>query len=566
MLEVNRSHKKAYLRHLISSPVRTRISALGISLMMALGSGALPVSAMTPEKNNPLSAMFESDTNVSLDTIVAIPPEYQSAVEPRLAHEKDEYTVGDLLSLTSLSLPIYNDSSSLDWLNYCTNLEYLTLMVHAEDTELFQDIKNLPKLKSLDLYALANQSIDEEDFSFLKNSNLDSISLNGFDVERGILEDLTPNIKSINIFNSDNQDIIQTDFTKFKALEKLDFKTMKPYDIAIKFSSKDYQMLINRGTNVTASDEEVIDQVIQINQKLDEIVEGLSILEDDTDQEKLDKILIYVLENLEYDEEVSKATENFAKQKELASAFYEGGYLYAALNKDTAICGNYAALVSALAYRVNLNSELISSNTHAWNLVEVENQLYYVDATWLDDKYLYDESKHCEYDEDGNIISVNISYTPIKAVEALKDGKGNQLNWYLEDPLNFPNTSEDFSHDAINMPDFIEIEPVADEVESEDTTSSAKKETMDTDADLSTKKNATKDISNDKYKINIGGKELVVAGGAIIGVLTALGGAIAVTKKRKQERKNFRRRSTHNIYNDRSYYTSSRKIERKRHR
>ena len=555
MLEVNHNHKKADLRHLISSPTRTRISALGISLMMALGSGALPVSAMTPEKSNPLSAMFESDSDISLDTIVAIPPEYQGAVESRIYYEKDEYTVGDLLSLTSLSLPIYNESSSLDWLNYCINLEYLTLIIKAEDTDLLKDIEILPNLKTLDLYgtsdvsadafsnqssgkvnlsflvytasdtsadAFSNLSLDKDNFSFLKNGNLEKISLNGFDIEKGVLEELIPDIKTI-IINSSTygscSNIIQTDFTKFKALEKLDFQTMMPYNIAVKFSSEDYQTLINQGTLITASEEGTIEEVIQINQKLDKIIKELSISKDATDKEKLDKILIYVLKNLKYSPEVKKASPNSPEYNALSQDFYTNGVLYSPLNEGTAICGNYAALVTALAYRVDLYSEILRSNDHAWNLVEVENQYYYVDATWLDtDKY----------------------FSTKEQVKEIKKGNGAQYDWYLEDPTNYPFYPHD-AHEAINIPDFIEIKPIV-ESKSND--------------------NNIQDITNDKFKIDIGGKELIIAGGALVGVLSALGGAIAINKNRK--RKKYRRQRPYDFDYDDSYYRSRKSSNRRR--
>lgn len=58
-------------------------------------------------------------------------------------------------------------------------------------------------------------------------------------------------------------------------------------------------------------------------------------------------------------------------------------------NEGTAVCANYAALVIALAYRVDLYSEILNSVYYAWNLVEVENQLYYVDAAWLDTDHYF---------------------------------------------------------------------------------------------------------------------------------------------------------------------------------
>ncbi len=65
---------------------------------------------------------------------------------------------------------------------------------------------------------------------------------------------------------------------------------------------------------------------------------------------------------------------------------------YAALLKNKAVCQGYATLYYRLLKECGINNRILVSKTHSWNLINVGNLYYNVDAVWNDslnnDKYL----------------------------------------------------------------------------------------------------------------------------------------------------------------------------------
>jgi hypothetical protein len=55
---------------------------------------------------------------------------------------------------------------------------------------------------------------------------------------------------------------------------------------------------------------------------------------------------------------------------------------YGALNNGTAVCQGYAALYYAMCWEAGLPTRIVTSTTHAWNIVYLKNIWYEVDATW----------------------------------------------------------------------------------------------------------------------------------------------------------------------------------------
>jgi hypothetical protein len=55
---------------------------------------------------------------------------------------------------------------------------------------------------------------------------------------------------------------------------------------------------------------------------------------------------------------------------------------YGALTNGSAVCQGYAALYYALCWEAGLPVRIVTSTTHAWNIVELKEIWYEVDATW----------------------------------------------------------------------------------------------------------------------------------------------------------------------------------------
>lgn len=553
-LEINSSHKKVNIPSHISDKFKRRLAAvaLGSVIVVSLFSGCSSNNIKEDVQSSTVSMVSDAgsdvgsddsqldemieEATVDKDTVVDIPDSYVSFVSSACSKsEGDKITVGDLAKIKELTMPVIDSDSSLDWLNYCTNMESMMLSLNCGNSEIMKSVKRLDSLRSLSL--MTNESIEfnDDNFPFVKSSKkLESIDLDGFNYEPGYLESMTQ-LKKLTLNIGDKCDL---DFKKLTFLDDLNFGDSLPYDIAIRFSSEDYKTLVNNDVSIAANNPVIIDKVVEINDKLDGIVKGLGLNDDSTDEEKLNAILIYTLDNLTYDEDVSEALVN-GNADGLADEFYKEGYLYGALEMDSAICGNYSALVEALANRVKLNSHILNSNNHAWNLVSVEGNNYYVDATWLDGKVKDKEVVSDKYDEQGRLVSRTISYDSMSAQDVIKEGNGTELDWYMEDPTKIDDIDQKNSHVAVDVPTYIEIKPINEQSDSKEEASTG-----------------IVDITDNKYEVKSGDNNWIIAGGALVGILAAAGGAVGVGihhKKKKDQRRRLQQLNDMNFSSFDSY-------------
>ncbi|MBR5597896.1 MAG: hypothetical protein IKW30_10870 [Lachnospiraceae bacterium] len=127
---------------------------------------------------------------------------------------------------------------------------------------------------------------------------------------------------------------------------------------------------------------------------------------DASDYEKVKFVYETVIKNTEYDIE-AKDNQN------ICSVF---------LN-HVSVCQGYAKAVQYLLGKLQVPSTLVigtvsNGEGHAWNLVKIENEFYYLDATWGDASYLMqleDESQPIQ-----NTLSVNYDYLCVSTEEILK--------------------------------------------------------------------------------------------------------------------------------------------------
>jgi hypothetical protein len=556
-LEVNETHKKANLSDLkVKKQLKRTI--LGLTVLATLMSGSVKANAASYSETTTTDTVTEQ--NLDEDTPVTIPDEFNYNVASACGKEiTDVITVKDLNEMNPSFFYINVDgNSSLDWLNYCDNLESLTINITSESgMDKLQDITNLKSLKSLTISNATDAlEINSNNFSFSKNiTSLQSLSILGVDfIESGVLESLT-NLKKLTISDCLNQNI---DFDKLTFLDELSFGMTNSYNLPIYFTEEDYEKLTNAGVTVTANSD-YLDKALEIGTRIDSIISEIGITNDMSDQEKLNKILIYVLDNLEYDSEVSNAIRTNTDHTELTQSFYQDGFLYGALEKDTAICGNYSALVSALCERAGLNDVFLESSNHAWNLIEIDGLEYYVDATWLDDNGKLVQNESVEYDNNGNKI-LSVSYEHVPAQQFLETNDTEGIDWYMEDPTTISTKDQNNSHEANYIPTYITIKelPTTDELDETDELTEMLEETTSTEEQVKeeTEQVTETDVSKKKFEIKIGKKVWIISGGALLGILGGIGGIAYASNKKKKQRARERQRqqamnqNNFNFYND----------------
>ena len=419
---------------------------------------------------------------------------------------------GDLEDLQSLTLEI-KDNSSLDFLKYC-KLDSITFNLSTKDLKAFDSLPDLSDITSLKFEG--NEQLFSRKLSNILNSklpNLKCLDVYNMLFEPGAVESMKT-IDNLIIAVANNCDI---NCEKLTHLKNLTINSGSPYDLAIYFNGKEYETLRNSGVNVHFTSYTIKDKFFEIDKMLYDIIDKLGITEDSTDKEKLDAVLIYLLKNYKYDEEVAYLSDNGIEHDDLTASFYEDGFLYAALKDDekedekSIICGNYASFFEALFDRLSLPSKsyMATSENHAWNIVNIDGTIYCVDATWLDQ---YD----VEYE--------NKIYT---SYEAIENGWGSKLPYYMdkvdEKTLNQEIDSDHYisNYPEYMMPDYIpeEISYIAPKVNTQSVRVV----------------NDLEDVSDDKVKLTINGIKNIIDMRTLIGIMFALGCAYKLKSENKKE-------------------------------
>lgn len=106
-------------------------------------------------------------------------------------------------------------------------------------------------------------------------------------------------------------------------------------------------------------------RLVDIDNQISDIVNEI-ITDDMNDQEKLNAITYYVMNNIKYKLSLSEESNENALQCALEG---EG------------VCASYAALTSAMCSKAGIESYYIGAGQHAWNLVQIQGKYYYVDPT-----------------------------------------------------------------------------------------------------------------------------------------------------------------------------------------
>ena len=122
-------------------------------------------------------------------------------------------------------------------------------------------------------------------------------------------------------------------------------------------------------------------QEAELDTEIERLVQELELKSDLTDYQKISAIYNYICSNVDYDYEHKKDDSYALKQTAYAAAVHK-----------TSVCQGYATLFYRLALEAGVDCRYItgfSGEYHAWNLVKLDEQYYYVDATWDSEAFQY---------------------------------------------------------------------------------------------------------------------------------------------------------------------------------
>lgn len=115
------------------------------------------------------------------------------------------------------------------------------------------------------------------------------------------------------------------------------------------------------------------EDINNINEKINSIIEELKI-KDLTIEEKIKTFHDYLISHTTYDKD-------FAEDNK---SIYEATKANGALLQGYAVCGGYSDAMAIFLDIINVPNIIVSSDTHAWNLVYVDDQWLHIDSTWND--------------------------------------------------------------------------------------------------------------------------------------------------------------------------------------
>jgi len=131
---------------------------------------------------------------------------------------------------------------------------------------------------------------------------------------------------------------------------------------SIRYSSTEYRYQLTYYT--TAEQEAELDA--SVNAKLNELALGGK-----TEYQKIRAIYDFITANTVYDHE------------HLGNNSYKLQYTaYAAMINKTSVCQGYANLLYRMLLSVGVDTRIVTSETHAWNIVKIGDLYYNVDSTW----------------------------------------------------------------------------------------------------------------------------------------------------------------------------------------
>ena len=599
-VKIDGNHKKIDLRELDLKKAKElgiKVGATIMTLFMLSGCG----KKKAEEHVNSVEPT-ETSQEIVMDETVPTVVETQEIVETTKevkTYDIKEHDPSELVNNNGLFITGFDDDRRVNSgdLTYDDLAHVVSCTLVIKDDGDYELLNHMPVLQNISIMDLSTESkLDNIDGSRLPSGVNISIRVpygeGGFTRERfGFLED-AKDIGTLQLGGEEDTVLIDSEFVqdlrqvhnlkltvdyhtnfRYKDLTYLDSLELygKPYDAAIYFSTKDLEELEKSGVVLQGDN---LEAVKSVDKELDEIVKSLNISENATTQEKLNAILTYVLSEYEYDENIHQLINSGVDvPDEMYEPFYGEGYLMGGMKGDSQICGNYAAMTTALLKRVGVDSFNMTSKTHAWVAVQIGDYYFYCDPTWIDGDYYSTERT---IQDPNNPNSITIEFASVKAEDAFKNNDTTAmggLSWYLVDPTEVDEikTSEGNreSHDVDIMPYGFEAKDIPEDVEaqvryekqeelqqmvSEDVVEETKETEDVTSIDDEVEK--AEDISKKEFRVNINGKTIAIGAGAFVGVLAAIGGGVLIHKKKEDERRRRRRQQQqlNSMFSD-SYYT-----------
>lgn len=309
-------------------------------------------------------------TNVYADNINLndIKDNYNNITYVEITDLNNIDNISNLVNLKEVYIKNVN-IEDISFLNSLTKLEKVSIYYSKVDLTKI----NNPSIKELDIIS---SYVVNDDFTHLANSNLKVLDLEG--------SYITSIYTLRNVISL--EELSLSSITNLRSLEPV---TLLPNLKVLNFGGS--EDLVNDkvlnyirknnivGTNYDESQYMYLDGE-ELNKRLDEIIESLN-LDNLSTIEKIREITLYVVDNLDYDD-------NCGVNNKCEYSDINFNSLLKSLS-GSGVCYHYALLTNELLNRVGIKSYLVSGYTlkglgHEWLNIYIDGKWYGLDPTWIE--------------------------------------------------------------------------------------------------------------------------------------------------------------------------------------
>ena len=370
---------------------------------------------------------------------------------------QDTYTSSDLKHIEELTICI-TDGVDYSFINDLVSLKRLNILDKNFNPELINSI-DFNKFNNLDISIYSDSEVidfNEARYGFLKGiKSINNLIIGNMSSTISVDSKFLESLKNVHNLTLGINSITNYNYSDLSHLDSLNLSGL-PYDVAMYFSKNDLDILTRKGVKITTTNFEMLNDVLV---KIDDTVKSLNIDDDMSDVEKLNILLGHIMDRCEYDSNIKEHEEKNDDVNVWCAKFYSNGRMTGIFESDTQICGNYASYLNALCHSVGIESYYITSDTHAWNIVKIDGNYYYVDSTMLDKEHRILTS--VSVDDNIRYEQNYVEMSADKVFDTQNQGYINQLEWYLVDPTDV----YDNTHKPKHIPTDVILDSISDQEE-----------------------------------------------------------------------------------------------------
>ncbi len=318
--------------------------------------------------------------------------------EPRLTFLKEETIT---IHSDTLKNIIIDGQSGWDYMDkfdftQCPNLERVSIVGDSQETNL-DGLKGLMNLKELAFGLPTSKYYDTNGLIYKDfQERIDMISAPFSSTDKSLTREPNCMISDISAINGNNMEVLNISFLQRVSSHKLleTVKSLPNLKEIVGFEVKNAGMCSDELVQYCKEQgirHPFTEKSLEIKHRLEKIVSDV-VTDNMNEEEKIKALSQYVISHMEYDYNLISNTE--ASPEKIKEGWGES--LYYSVMEGRGVCQGYTTYAQNLFNEAGIESFKTDGIDHTWNLVQIEDEYYFVDLTNVDS--LIDEQLSTSFD------------------------------------------------------------------------------------------------------------------------------------------------------------------------